>query len=64
VKTFEEAIGLRMKGCGGDVGHIEEGGKVGPEGRNKLRTAIRGDGVRKAKAGNPGGTKGIGTGTG
>jgi hypothetical protein len=64
VKTFEEAIGLRMKGCGGYMGHIEEGGQVGPERGNELRTAIRGDCMGKAKEGNPGGTEGICTGTG
>jgi hypothetical protein len=25
VKTFNEAIGLGMKGCGGDVDNVEEG---------------------------------------
>jgi hypothetical protein len=30
VKPFQEAIGLRVESCGGDVGHVEESGEVGP----------------------------------
>jgi hypothetical protein len=64
VKTLQEAIGLRMKGCGGDMGHIEKGGKVGPERGNELGTTIRSDDMGKAKTGNPNGTEGVCTGTG
>jgi hypothetical protein len=46
-----------VKGCGGDVRDVEEMGKVAPEGVHKLRTLIRGDGVRKAKMGNSGGER-------
>jgi hypothetical protein len=40
VETFYEAIGLRMKSCCGDVGDVEEGGKVSPDGGNKLGSAV------------------------
>jgi hypothetical protein len=53
-----------MKGCGGDVGHIEEGGKARPKRGNKLGTTIGSDGMGKAKTGNPNGTEGVCTGTG
>jgi hypothetical protein len=53
-----------VKGCSNDVGHVEEGGKAGPERGNKLGTAVRSNGMGKAKTGNPNGTEGICTGTG
>jgi hypothetical protein len=62
VKTFEDTVGLGMKSSGGDGGNVEERGKVGPKGRHKLGTAVRGDGMRNTKAGNPSGTQGIRTG--
>jgi hypothetical protein len=40
METFKDTIGLRMKGSGGDVRHVEEGGKIGPKGGNKLGTSI------------------------
>ncbi len=30
MKTFNEAIGLGVKGCGGDVDNVEESGEIGP----------------------------------
>jgi hypothetical protein len=64
MEAFEDAIGLWVKGSGGDVGHVEEGGKIGPKGGNKLGTAVRGYGMRNTKTGNPSGTQGISTGSG
>ncbi len=63
VKSFNEAVGLRVEGCGGDVRDVEEMGKAVPEGGHKLRTTIRSDGVRKAKAGNPSRAKSFSTGS-
>ncbi len=62
MKTFKDTVGLGMKSSGGDGGNVEEIGKVGPKGRNKLGTAVRGDGMWNTKAGNPSGTQGISTG--
>ncbi len=53
-----------MKGSGGDVGYVEEGGKIGPKGGNKLGTSVRGYGMGNTKMGNPSGTEGISTGSG
>ncbi len=64
MEAFEDAVGLGVKGCGGDVGHVEERGKAGPKGGNKLGTTVRGDGMRNTKTGNPSGTQGISTGLG
>jgi hypothetical protein len=52
-----------MKSCCGDVRDIEEGGQVGPKGRNKLGTAVRSNGMGNAKAGNPNRAECISTGT-
>jgi hypothetical protein len=40
VEAFEDAVGLRVECSGGNVGDIEERGKVGPKGGNKLGTAV------------------------
>jgi hypothetical protein len=64
MEAFEDAVGLGVKGSGGNVGYVEERGKVGPKGGNELGTPVRGDGVRNTKTGNPSGTQGISTGVG
>jgi hypothetical protein len=64
MKTFKDSVGLGMKSSGGDGGYVEERGKVGPKGRNKLGTAVRGDGIGNTKTGNPSGTQGISTSAG
>ncbi len=56
MEAFEDAVGLGVKGSGGNVRHVEERGKAGPKGGNKLGTTVRGDGVRNTKTGNPSGT--------
>ncbi len=40
MKAFKDTVGLGMKSSGGDGGDVEEGGKIGPKGGNKLGTAI------------------------
>jgi hypothetical protein len=55
---------LRVKSGCSYVGHVEEGGKVGPKGGNKLGTTVVSYGMGNTKAGNPSGAKCISTGTG
>jgi hypothetical protein len=40
MEAFENAVGLGVECSGGNVGHVEERGKVGPKGGNKLGTAV------------------------
>ncbi len=47
MEAFHEVVGLWMKGGGVDGRNAKEVGKVAPDGVNKLRASIRGDGVRK-----------------
>jgi hypothetical protein len=53
-----------VKSSGSDVGHIEEGGKIGPKGGHKLGTTVGSYGTGNTKSGNPSGAKCISTGTG
>jgi hypothetical protein len=57
-------LGLWVKGSGGDVGHVEKGGKIGPKGGNKLGASVGSHGMGNTKTGNPSGAKSISTGTG
>jgi hypothetical protein len=59
---FNHDVGMRIERKGGVVYHVEEGGKVGPKRGSELGTTVRGDSERNTKAGNPGGTEGMGTG--
>jgi hypothetical protein len=40
VEALEDAVGLRVECSGGNVGDIEESGKVGPKGGNKLGSTV------------------------
>jgi hypothetical protein len=53
-----------VKSSCSDVGHVEEGGKIGLKGGNKLGTTVGSHGMGNTKSGNPSGAKGISTGTG
>jgi hypothetical protein len=64
METFKDTIGLWVKGSGGDVGHVEKGGKIGPKGGNKLGASVRSHGMGNTKTGNPSGAKSISTGMG
>ncbi len=53
VETFNHSIGLRVECSGGDVGDVEEGGKVSPNRGHEQQSSVGVDDVRKAKWGNP-----------
>jgi hypothetical protein len=57
VKTFHHSIGLRVKRGGGDVGKVQKGTNLGPNGGCELRTTVRSDGVWNTKTRNPRGTE-------
>jgi hypothetical protein len=40
MEAFEDAVGLRVECSGGNVGYVEERGKVGPKRGNELGTTV------------------------
>ena len=62
VVPFNHSVGLWVEGSGGEVGNLQEGRKLAPEGGGELGTSVRGEGVGDSKAGNPRGTQSISTG--
>jgi len=54
VKSFNHAIGLGMKCCGGNVRNVEQLGKLTPQRRGKLCPSVCGESVRNTKTSNPG----------
>jgi hypothetical protein len=59
VKTFNHAIGLRMKSRGFEVFEVQKGANLGPKGRGELGAPVSGDCGRDAKTGNPKGTESL-----
>ena len=53
VKSFHEAVGLRMVGGGGLMRDVEARAERSPESRGELRTSVRSDDVRHTKTSNP-----------
>ena len=64
METFHHSIGLRVKGSCGDVGKVQKGTNLGPNGGSELRTTVRSDGVWNTKTRNPRGTESFCTGRG
>ncbi len=62
MKTFNEAIGLGMKGCGRDVDNVKEGGETGPNLGGELWSPVGCDGVWKAEPGDPVSAEGLSAG--
>ncbi len=61
MEPFNEAIGLRMEGGCVDVMDVEKCGEVGPNLGCELWARVGGNGVGKAKTGNPVSAEGLGT---
>ena len=53
VKSFHEAVGLRMVGGGGLMRDVEARAERSPESRGELRTSVGSDDVRYTKTSNP-----------
>ena len=53
VKSFHEAVGLRMVGGGGLMRDVEARAERSPESRGELRTSVGSDDVRHTKTSNP-----------
>jgi hypothetical protein len=59
---FNQAIGLGVKGCGGDVDNVEESGEIGPNLGCELRSPVGCDGVWQAEPGDPVSAEGLSAG--